>query len=100
MDSKDVINYISVTQPQIQKKAELESERQCVLTALSDKLNTLQKQGYLTLHEKERILKEANGNLSSIIKNLDVPTYNKPVVNKNQPTQSSTFDSFDYFLRS
>lgn len=99
-NTKDIIDYISITQPQIQKKAELESERNAVLSTLNDKLNTLQKQGYLMPHEKDRILKEANANLSSIVKNLDIPMYNKPIVNSNPMKQSSTVDSFDIYLRS
>ena len=51
-------------------------------------------------HEKDRILKEANANLSSIVKNLDIPMYNKPIVNSNPMKQGSTVDSFDIYLRS
>ena len=35
-NTKDIIDYISITQPQIQKKAELESERIAVLSTLND----------------------------------------------------------------
>ena len=85
---QDIVNYIAMTQPKLEKHAAFNK-------ALYDKLI---KSG-LDKTECEKIYKEASENPASVFKYMDIPTFNRKYGDAVMPGSGiNTFDPITQFI--
>lgn len=73
MEEPKILEYISITQPRIEKYAMLQGK---FMKALHTKLDTLQKIGGISKEKSDAIMKEAASDPSTIFNHLSLPSYN------------------------
>ncbi len=72
MKDQKIIDYMSITQPALDKYAKQEKT---FMGALQTKMSSLVKAGSIKETEANRIIKEAKANPASIFNHLDVQTF-------------------------
>lgn len=93
IDTK-IVEYISITQPLLEKSA---SHEEAFLGALRSKLDNLTKCGNLSFVEANKIYKEATVNPGSVFKYLDVPYMATPM---GSTIKKSTIDPLSKWVYS